>query len=295
MQFDKPDWHEAAACRERSELFFPPIPESDEADGETGTSSTDEDYHYGWQGERRNEWEQKRVCHGCPVIDECLLSAQQEDPTWPFEVVGVMGGTNRYERRWLREATESELALLREIHQLIGRDKAQDWRRHIEDSTPPLEAVRDMNVASTAAAYAIPKQIAVSWFGNLGLPTGVSRGTPWAAKIREILADGAWHPRPVVVAEAAKSVPQDVAENKARKRGKSVKQGATWMVHDALVTLTGSRRGCEGRVEQVLRSDGVRWLRWRGESDQDTIAVPQSRGEPAVREAAQVDASRMSA
>ena len=267
MRIDKPDWHEVAACRERADLFFPPIPYVDDAGGETGASDMDEDYYYGWQGERHLEWEQKAVCHGCPVIDECLLSALKQNPDWPFEQVGVMGGTNRYERRWLQDAAENEIALLREICEAIGRDGAQAWRRQIEEDTPPVEALRGMNVASAAAAYAIPRPIAVDWFRRLGLPTGSSRGTPWGAKIREILADGEWHPRPEVVAEAAKSVPQDVAENKARKRGTSVKQGATWMVHDALVTLTGSRRGCERRVEQVKRSDGTRWLRWIGEFD----------------------------
>lgn len=286
MLFDKPDWHEAAACRERADLFFPPIPGA-------GAPDADEDYYYGWQGERRLEWEQKMVCHTCPVIDDCLLSAWKQDPDWPYEVVGVMGGTNQWERRFFRKATEAEIALLYKIRHAIGRDAAQQWRRQMEDGTPSIESLHGMNVTAAAATHAVPRQIAVNWFRRLGLPLGSPRGTPWSAKIREILADGEWHRRSDVVAEAAKSVPRGVAENKARKRGTSVEQGATWMIHDALVTLTGSRRGCERRVEQVKRSDGTRWLKWIGEFDE--AAPPHRRAESTTRVTVRGNLERASA
>ena len=290
MLFDKPDWHQAAACRERADLFFPPIPGVNNLKDEARALDPDEDY-YGWQGERRLEWDQKKVCHTCPVIEECLMSAWRQDPDWPYEVVGVMGGTNRWERRWFQRASEAEIALLHEVRHSIGRAGAQRWRLQMEEGTPPIESVHNMNVTAAAASHAVPRQIAVNWFKRLGLPLGSSRGTPWGAKIREILADGRWHRRSDIVAEAAKSVPKKVAENKARKRGTSVAQGATWMVHDALVTLTGRRRGCAQRVEQVRHGDGTRWLRWIGELDEMT--PPRRCAESTPRVAVQGNFERM--
>lgn len=67
----RPDWWDHARCRGMTDLFFP-------ARGEDTTAA-------------------KKVCNGCPVRDQCLQSALDND-----DKHGIFGGASERERRQLR-------------------------------------------------------------------------------------------------------------------------------------------------------------------------------------------------
>lgn len=81
-----PGWHEEAACRGLTELFFPC--------GQTGQ-----------QGQQQVE-ACRTVCSGCTVLDDCLSDALRKAPafTHPF---GVQAGLSVKERKQARRLIRS--------------------------------------------------------------------------------------------------------------------------------------------------------------------------------------------
>lgn len=71
------DWREKASCRDADPDLFFPI-------GNSGPTLLQIDAA-------------KTVCHGCPVIEECLVRALGAEP-----VEGIWGGTTEGERRAMR-------------------------------------------------------------------------------------------------------------------------------------------------------------------------------------------------
>lgn len=102
---------------------------------------------------------------------------------------------------------------------------------------------------------------------------------PWTAAALELLADGEWHPRELVIVEAMKSVPPGVAfrdaekeRNRAQRRPNgpgprvkgtdetSITTGARNIARDCLANLEHARHGNPPRIERAV-VDGVDSIR----------------------------------
>lgn len=81
----------------------------------------------------------KTVCRGCPVRDECLRYALEQDIT-----VGVWGGLSGFERRKLREGRDR-----RRVAAEANRDAV---RRLIEAGLTPGEIAEQVGVSTRTVA-----------------------------------------------------------------------------------------------------------------------------------------------
>ena len=159
------EWSQRAKCKGASqELFFP-------------------ERYWG-----AAEQKAKRVCHECPVIDDCLSYALDLEVTpivqGGLRTHGVFGGANPDERRWLLHASSEQKQQLRGLHRDLGnRDDAQ--------------------------TFAVSRR-----------PRAVKRFTkrPWVDAAISVLADRQWHNRSEVTAAAKAAVPRTVAAEAADRK-----------------------------------------------------------------------------
>lgn len=225
-----PDWRQHAACAGMKDTFFP------------RTLS----YTLKWEVEAEESAKEK--CRICPVIEPCLeLGLQRCDFLGhrDIESVGVFGGMNRFERRWLVKSPEEATAL----SALLVKEGIDPFElAAYQRAVGPPDLDPEMTVAEASIKYGVSNDVVHRWAKDRGFEMTKPTFTPWGRVIRETLvaAPDKWHPKPLLVAEAGLHIPDERIADKQellrKRKRKATPQVAIERIIDG-VLRTGVRRG----------------------------------------------------
>lgn len=245
-------WRARAACAGLTHIFY--------------LSEDDKDW------EARAEPESKRVCQRCPVIDKCLPDElceavdRKKTGNRDWLTLGVVGGSNRFERLQMLSGDDRFIEELHAISKQVGHAGAQALREAWEVEGPEAEEIVGLTDEEIACKWGSTPATAQRWRMEKGIIK--PRGMPaWKETVNEaildVLSDGRPHRRQEVRDAAAAAIPydklQEFAERASTRLGIPISdsRAATHMTNHYLHTLGESRRGM---IRVWEDEDGERWV-----------------------------------